>query len=357
MRTSSTYLNSMPPQAIHSTKKTKEWAEKTIDAIDGFSSNSSNITENRRINYNLVNNIFDTNDFKYVTDPFNLGLSKEKQGSRIRNINLIANKLNLLKGDELENPFEWTAMGLGGEIVNTVEDKRKELITKSVQELIRFELGLEETKDANGNIIPPEDPERVIENFYKSYKDIREINANNLLEILWENLDLKTKFNKGWSHALTGAAEVYFVGVEGGRETVRTVNTLNFDSDTSEEIDNIEDGDWAKEVRYLSIGAIIDEFGDELTTTQIKKLEKGEVGSGLPRGSVSPEIGYRPIEAKVKVTALGGGTSSSNLRTHRVLKVVWKTRKKIGFLRQTTPEGQIEEIIIDDTFKLSNEQK
>ena len=57
------FLNSMPPQAIHSSRKTAKWAKFTIDAIDAFGSASltegKTSRENKKINYDLVNNIFD----------------------------------------------------------------------------------------------------------------------------------------------------------------------------------------------------------------------------------------------------------------------------------------------------------
>lgn len=357
----STFLTTMPAQAIHSSKKTEKWAEQTIDAIDSFSNTSigegRTTRENKKINYDLINNIFDPADFKYVTDQFNLGIKEEKQQARIRNINLIANKINLLKGDELENPFNWTAMGLGGEIVSVIEEKRKEVIVNAVRDVVRFELGIEQEFDKDGNPLPPADPQRVIENFDKTYKDIREINANRLLQILWEDLDLKTKFNKGWEHALVGAEEIYYVGEVGGKPNVRVVNPLNFDYDRSPELDNVEDGDWAREERYLSPGTIIDEYGDFLTTQQVRDIESGVISNPARDTFFFPEFAYKPIDLKIHLSRYGTSSNTNSPRYIRVLDVVWKTRKKLGFVRQVTDDGQVEETIVDDTFKLSSEQK
>ena len=351
----------LPAQAIHSSKKTPKWAHETIDAIDAMGSlsllNGRLNNQNKQTNYNLVNGIFDPQDFKYVTDPYNIGVDPLKMPAQLRDINLIGTKIAGLKGDELENPFEFTAIGVGGEVVNAIEDIRKEIIATNVAAFVRQTLGREPRQDQQGNIIPPEDPERVIRNRIKSYKDIREVNANRLLRIFWQELDLKEKFNEGLQHGLTASEEIYYVGIIGGKPGVRVVNPLGFDFDRSPELRNIEDSDWAKEERYLSVGQIIDEYGEFLTQEQIKDIELGKAGSGINSRYFYPEFGYHPVDLKIHLENYGDVSRNNKPSYTRVIDTVWKSRKKIGFVRSVTGDGEVEETVVDDTFSLSPAQK
>lgn len=354
----------MPAQAIHSSQKTEEWAKETIDSIDSqrqsfssSSSNSLNSYHNKLTNFNLAKGIFDPNDFKYVTDPLNLGIDPSNQPSQLRNINLIGSKVLNLKGDELQNPFDFTAIGVAGEIINVIEEKRKEIIALNTATLIRKQLGLEPTQDEQGRTIPPEDPARVIENQLKSYKDIREINANKLLKVFWHELDLKEKFNEGFEYALTGQEEVYYVGNIGGKPGVRTVNIMNFDFDRSPTLKRIEDSDWAAEERYLSVGQIIDEYGEYLSDKDIKRLESGEIGNSYDSQEFFPGFVYNEVKLQTKITVKGGSISRDESSYIRTLDTAWKSRKKIGFLIGVSPQGEVEETLVDDTFKLTPELK
>lgn len=353
-------LTTMPAQAIHSSKKTEEWGKQSMEAIEGMCSsyrvNGRASAEHKQVNYNLLNNIFDPKDFSYVYDQYGMGLNYDNLPAKLRNINIISDKVASLKGEELEIPFEWAAIGISGEILNTIEEKKNEILNDVVAQRIRMELGLESTQDENGNIIPPPDPERVVNNFQTSYRDKREIKANKLLTKLWEKENLKQKFNLGWEHALISSEEFYCVNLVNGHPTVRVVNPLNFEYDKSPELVNVADADWAREERWLSIGQIIDEYGEYLTDKEVKDLENGSVTNPRTDAFFYPGFAYKPVDLKIKANYTSGGRQQSG-RYIRVAEIYWKSRKKIGFVRQINDEGQVEEIMVDDSFKLSDTQK
>lgn len=348
----------MPRQAILSSQKTTKWAEDTIDAIDAKGTinllDGRNTKTVKQTNYNLANGVFDPDDLKYVVDPYGLGEDIGKQPARLRNFNLLINKLNLLKGDELETPFEWTVIGLAGEVVNAVKQERDKTLKTAMLNVVRQEL-IKLTNESND--IVAEDPSKVVKEFDRSYRDPRERNANRIIKIMWEDLMLKEKFSEGWDHALKAAEEFYYVALVRGKPYVRVVNPLYFDFDRTPEIPTVQNSDWAKEERYLSPGQIIDEFGAELTSQQIKEIEDGNVGSGVTQNYFYPEFAYEPVDLKINLKKYGDTTRRNKSNYIRVVTCVWKSKKKIGFVRQINDEGQIEEILVDDTFKLSDEQK
>ena len=122
----------LPRQAISKGKKTKEWRQDNVDAIQTLGSvtvfNGRTSRHRKQVNYNLVNSIFDPDDFKYVTDPYNVGAELGNQPAELRDFNLIANKVNLIKGEEMDTPFDFQAIGVNGEVINAVGESRKQVI-------------------------------------------------------------------------------------------------------------------------------------------------------------------------------------------------------------------------------------
>jgi len=70
--------NVFPVQKVPLREKTEEWKKQCVDAviaknptgpvIDGYDRKSR-----MKISYDLYNSNFDENDFKHVTDPYNIG--------------------------------------------------------------------------------------------------------------------------------------------------------------------------------------------------------------------------------------------------------------------------------------------
>ena len=350
---------SLPRQAIARSAKGPMWRRSNVDAIHNMGNivvhNGRTSKQRKQTNYNLVNSITDPGDTKYVTDPYNVGAKLGNQPAKLRDFNLIANKVNLIKGEEMDSVFDFQAIGVNGEVIPVIADERKNVILEATQELLRSELSSLNGGDRQAS--PPE-LKQVVNNFNKTYRDIREQNANHVLNYLTYKEKLRYKFNEGFEHGLISSEEVYYVGIgSNGNPSVRAVNTLNFDYDKNPDLNSIEDGDWAKEERWLSAGAIIDLYGEYLTDKDIKDIETGDIGTGLSTSNYYPGFLYTPVELRNSLVNSSAHRGSSGNSHILVVNVCWKSRKKIGFVTEISPDGEVIETIVDEAFSLSDIQK
>jgi hypothetical protein len=149
--TSTNMYAAMPPQKLPMSAKTKQWREGCVSAVSAMGNsrflNGRTSWARKQINYDLVNSIFNENDFKSVLDPFAIGdKAIGKQPAQMRDINLIVNKINLMKGDELSRPFNHVVISVNGNAVSAKEKVRYETLQKMATITIAKAMGLDPEK-------------------------------------------------------------------------------------------------------------------------------------------------------------------------------------------------------------------
>jgi len=356
-----TTLYALPSQKLSLKMKTKSWGEDCVRSIanmgDGMSSNGRTSQARKKINYDLVNSIFDKKDLSYVLDPYGAGV-EASQPAQMRDINLIVNKISLLKGEEIARPFNFQVVATNGGAVTAKDKKVQEMLLNIAMNELAKVMGVSLEPQVN-----PETGEQMPVTFeevekYKNYsmKDIRETWCNQILKYLTYKETLPLVFNSGWEHALISAEEVYYIGIVNGQPKVRVCNPLNIRFDRNPDNPNIEDGDWFCEERWMTQGQILDEYGSMMTEEELAKLDSGSIRQGLTN-SMQPGFAYdkQSIDAYENGFFGKGGTSSS----HYIIRhTTWASWKKIGFLSYPDNNGEMQENIIDDdSFKLSPEMK
>lgn len=360
-----------PPQKISAKKKTDSWREMNVDAIDGMATNTDwdgrSSRYKKQVNYDLVNSIFDENDYDYVLNPFNLSSKYGGTPAKIRDINLVRQKVELLKGEELARPFDFLVSGIGGEVVSVREEKKKEMMMELAQYKLLQEAGLIDPEtgkmktDENGEPLqpPPYQTFEEIENhFNTSYTDIRERWGSDIIRHGYEEGRLQDKFNRGFEHGLIAAEEIYYVGMVAGEPRVRVCNPLNCEWDKGPELERIEDADWFREERWLSVGQVLDEYSEFLTEAQVDELDKGlsNYNSFHSRDRMFPGFGYTQ-EAMRSYEQYNRDRHETSPAYIRVVTCTWKSMLKIGFVTYTDPITN-EEIsyMVDETHKLTEEE-
>jgi hypothetical protein len=345
-------------------KKTADWREQCVEAICGFGgtnrSDGRPSRERKQVNYDLMNSIFDETDYDYVLNPYNINEKVGNTPARIRQINQIRPIIDVLRGEEMSRPFNFMSVAVNGEAVNAKEEQKKGMLLQVINQMIMREAGIEPPEPQMGEDGKPLQPQtlpQVEEYAAKSMRDIREQWANQILQYGMHDQKLKQKFNEGFEHALVAGEEIYYIGIDNGQPVVRTVNPINFDFDKNPDRSTIEDADWAREERYMTVGQILDEYGEFLTDEQVQRLDDGlaSYNMGL-RHSLKPEFAY---DLKtIRRNNEWQGVDGSNTTHYVVTTVVWKSMKKIQFLKYFDPEtGEEEETIVAEDFKLSEQLK
>lgn len=353
------YHNSRyPSQKLTRKEKTKEWGEQTLDYLIGASSFSNKGLNNSdharmRINYNLYNNIIDKDEFTYVTRPYGV---TEELPARLENFNIITPKLKLLEGEEIRRPFNFRAVAINSEAISQIEEKRKELLLNYLESELEqslMERGINVQNPQTGQVMTPPEIEKYM-NFSES--DIREITANNLANYIIKKENLEFKFNKGFKDALIASKEIYYTGIESNEPVCYVVNPLDFDYDKNPDLDFIQDSQWALETKYCTPSEVIDTYYKVLTEKDVKKIDDGDIyGKSNYRSNLPerPAIDIIPTS----YSGLSLETSDNNKTGYiRVVRVEWKSLRKIGFLKYYDEELTEQEMVVDETYKIQKEQ-
>ncbi len=354
-----------PPQKVSSSvKQTEEWQQACIDGIIGKSTqtvfNGRNSAYRKQVNYNLVNSLFDEGDLEYILDPYGIN-SRFNIPAKLQDFNIIRPKLERLKGEELIRPFNFMAIGLSGDIIRVRDEYKQKLFLESFNQMIQQELqsyGLAEPQtDEQGNPVQPKTPAQIEEYMNYSFKDVREKYANDIIQFLYRYRKLQSVFNKGWEHALIASEEIYYTGILGGHPIARCVNPINFDYDRVPDMEDIQDAQWCKEDRWMTIGQILDEYREYLSDSEIDMLEEGTIGMNLPNNSAVPGFAYS--DRDIFNSAYFYNYSQTGSVNHiRVSTCCWKSMRKIGFFTYMDEEtGEEDTIMVDDTFVAPKELK
>lgn len=362
--TSQQLLQVMPSQKLPMSKKDKAWREQCVSAVAYMGNNryvnGRSSWKRKQVNYDLVNSIFDTDDINYVLDPYGMGGPNkgENQPARMRDINIIVNKINLLKGEEMARPFNFQVVATNGGAVSAKESKVKDMLKDVATRQLAEALGisLEPKVDPTTGETQPVTIEQVEK--YKNYsmKDLREKWGNDILSYLKYKETLEVKFNNGWEHALIAAEEYYYVGITNGEPKLRVCNPLNCEFDRNPDNPNIEDGDWFREDRWMTAGQILDEYGSLLSDEQLDRLDKGSIKQGITN-QMYPGYAYSAGDIKQYENGTFGSRGKASNVQYLVKHVVWKSWMKIGFVTYIDKDGKEQERMVDEKFTLTPEMK
>lgn len=324
-----------PFQKVPLREKNEQWRKACIDSIISRMWASEAIegrTKRERIaiSYDLYNGIFDEKDLHYVTNPFKV---EDGFPASIQNINIIKPNIDLLLGEEIKRPFNFTVVQTNEDAVTEVQQQAKQLLLEYVKQDITD----------NGNTEKPLTFEEIQRYIQYEYKSVAEKLADGTLKYLKEKLMLKNEFSKGWKDALIAGNEIYYVGIVNGEPYLERVDPLDCDFDKDPNVEFIEDGDWFCRVRYMTPAAIYDRMFDVLSEQDLQDiLEK------LPNSGRGRDISYSPIIYR-SVQDMTNISSEDEFRMNilPVYHVQWRSFKKIFYV--TDADGNTE--IYDENYK------
>ena len=360
-----------PRQKLSRRKKTQKWGEECIEAGLGLvgiydHTRRSSRTKKKR-NYDLYNGKFDKKDLEYVTDP--LGMGGAELPATLQYYDIVSPIFNLLFGEESKRAFTVIVRSINEEAISGKENEKKQAIVGYFQQLIQqsseqFMQGQqpptnqEEAQQmqqaAQASI--PDELKRIQKYFEYDFQDMNESIANKLLNFLERDQSLKIKFAKGWEDALLAGEEIYCVEEVSNEPTVRRINPLEFYCLLPHNEDYVDNADVIVEDTYMSINTVIDSFYEELTPTQIDKLEKEH---GQRDSMDSKSLLNYPAQEKLFIenretdsNGLGVGSYYDQDGNIRISKVVWKSMRKIGKLTYIDELGMPQETIVDESYKV-----
>ena len=346
----------------------KRWYKDQLDSLDAEGSHTmynelEGVAEYRRkkVNYDLFNNILNLADFEYVCQPF--GSEAGELPAQMVNRDISSNRIKAVQGLERKRPFSWKALAVNKEATTRREEEefnrikefviaealgpvRQEIETKYRPQIEGKELSKEEQDQIQAQIadeLRAATPDKVRKYMERDHQDPAEVLSNHILQSIIQEEDIKRKFEKGFQHGLIAAEEIYYVGVLGGKPRMRVVNPLRFAYDKSPDIEFVEDSEWATYEYRMHPSEIIKYFGDQLTTKEIDDIYENadRFADDIIREDFFNFSTYEDPEY--------------DHNTNRVLHGVWKSLRKIGFLTYQDENGEIQEQVVGEEYKLTPE--
>ena len=347
----SEFIN-LPQQQLPFHRKTKKWRKQIVDWADSKTffnySPVRNSVIHKKINYDLLNGKLHMQDLEMVINPENqsAGFIPDK----IQHYPIMNSKLNVLRGEESKRVFDFRVIITNPNSISEIENAKKEELLQRLQQMMANSAQSEEEFN--------QELEKLNDYFTYEWQDYREIRANALLNHYVKEYNMPLLFNNGFMDAMTVGEEIYQCDIVGGEPVIMKVDPLKIRIFKSGYSNKIEDADMIILEDYWSPGQVIDTFYDVLTQKDIEYIEKAPYTLGQASADSMDNIDDRAgfvnnYMIGDEITSQEGffwdplgtadGVNSSLLPFDmigniRVLRVYWKSRRRIKKVKSYDPE-------------------
>lgn len=346
-----------------------QWYKNKVDLLDTHSMRDvygiGGVSEYHRmkVNYDLFNNIINLADFEHVHRPF--GEDVGELPAKMVNRDIISNKIKAILGLEMRRPFDYKVLAVNSEATTRKEqaesDMIREYVINSIMTPIKKQIELQHQQQIQGQELSQEQtaqieqqieeqlkamtPEEVGVYMERKHQDPAEVMCHQLLEYLIQKREARDKFSNGCKHAAISAKEFYWVGEVNGEPDFRVLNPLRANYDDSPDLEFVEKGEWFTYEYRMTPSECIAFFADDLKESEIDSIY--EDYSNYTNESFERELFDFSTEGTTSYEDYSG--------TVRVFHAVWKSLREVKFLTYTDENGEIQETIVDESYKIDYE--
>ena len=345
-------LINLPPQQLPFSKKNKKWRKAHLDWADSKTFFNYSLVRksviHKKINYDLLNGKLHMSDIELVLNPDNI-----KAGfvpDRIQHYPIMNSKLNVLRGEESRRVFDYRVIVTNPNAISEIENNKKEELLKNLQELITNTSKSEEEFN--------QELEKLNDYYTYEWQDMREIRGNAILNHYVKEYNIPLLFNNGFMDAVTVGEEIYQCDIVGGEPIIERLNPLKVRIFKSGYSNKIEDADMIIIEDYWSPGKVIDTYYDVLSKKDIEYIENipDHVGQASidSMDNIDERFGYvnnHMVGEEISTDGfyfdpfnLFSDSISNSLLPYdlagniRVLKMYWKSRRRIKKVKSYDPE-------------------
>ena len=345
-------VTNLPPQQLPFSKKTKAWRKKHLDWADSKTFFNYSLVRksviHKKINYDLLNGHLHMNDMEMVLNPDNIqaGFIPDK----IQHYPIMNSKLNVLRGEESKRVFDFKAVVTNPNSISEIENNKKNEIVQRLQQLVADTSQSEEEFEA--------EIEKLRDFFTYEWQDMREVRANALLNHYYKEYNMPVMFNNGFMDAMAVGEEIYQCDIVGGEPIIKRLNPMKISIFRSGYSNRVEDADMVIIEDYLSPSQVIDEFYDVLSPKDRDYIESApsHIGDSYTDSMDNIDERYGFVNNYMigdEITSQDGffwdplgmanGINNSLLPFDtqgniRVLRVYWKSRRKIKKVKSYDPQ-------------------
>jgi len=343
-----TALGGFPSQQLPFSKKNKKWRKQVIDFADSYSFLHYHVTrksvEDMKINYDLLNGKIYMEDMKLVVNPY--GIDASFIPDQIQHYSMINAKLKVLEGEESHRLFDYRLVVTNPNAISEIEEEKNILVNQRLQQWV---MDTSQSEDE-----AQQELQKLSDYFTFEYQDKREVRGNRILNHYTQELEISTLFNAGFKDGYTVGEEMYLNDIVGGEPYVEKLDPREVRIIRSGVSNHIEDADMIVIEQYWGLGKIHDVYGDQLSGKELKALEEtlftGSNNSSWTDSmdNLDPRYEWYHIEDWTAGDAVAVPRqlfqeydtklpydTNGNIR---VLRVFWKSRRKIKKVKSFDPE-------------------
>ena len=356
-------IGGFPAQVLPLSRKNKSWRKKCVDFGDNHSMLHYNLIRksvfSMKINYDLLNGKIHMNDFKLLLNPYNIDASFIPDN--IQHYPVINSKLEVLHGEEKDRNFDYRVIVTNPSAISEIEEEKNAQINARMQQLIMDSSQSEEEF--------MQEAEKLNDYFQYSYQDKREMQANFLLNHYVKELDVNHLFHAGFEDAYTVGEELYLIDIVGGEPHIEKLDPMKVRVIRSGYDHEIENADMIIIEDYWSPGRVVDTYYDQLTKKDIEAIENApdhmEGSYADAMDNIDPRYGFVPNlsldwtagDSYINPNSLFDEVADTSLLPYdingnvRVLRVFWKSKRKIKKVKSYDPEtGEEQFDFYDETY-------
>jgi len=322
-----------PRQNIPESKKDEDWHRDCVDyflkqqQVETFVSNKTKDYEN----YLIASGEFNKDQFKYITDMYGMTAP-----ARLVNYPLIQNKLDLLAGELITQPLQYTVNVINR---NAIRRKTEELVAIAAETILKPER--RKIEEVTNTEIPDEDlgeeiPEDVEQFMKMNYRTNVEKQVSVGLKYLIDRWDLKSTFKRGFYDLQITNKEFYRVYIKNRTPYCERIDPRQMVYDQDGDKESLQDSLYAGVDNWYTVNEIIDRF--ELSSDEVDKLE--DLAQQKNQYYNDNNSGNSYITAD--------GTNSLRVR---VVDMQWKSIKMINYKvspNKYDPDSDYHKMVADD---------
>lgn len=333
----------IPKQKLPRSRKTKEWAKECIRAFINRSSFSTSTKHTIQTYYEAYNGNIREADYNYVTNPYNSeAWAKKNFPARLRNYNIIKPIVDLMLGEKAKRPLAYQVVVRNADIQSRFDKYRQEQFRDYLEQVF--------INEANEKGIPTGQesqempaPEEYMESVLTNYRDSRAIIGQEVLNYLFDWLNLEDKMQTLFFDWLVAGECYTYKDVSMNDIDYDVVSPLDIDYEKGPDVEYIEDADWVVRRQIMSVNQVVDRFYDVLSPKDIDQLE-------------APGDKARDGYGGAQSMFINKPEDDESDRMVEVMHVCWKSFSRVGILKFVDELGQEQEIVVDESYKKEDDE-
>lgn len=331
-----------PRQNIPESQKTKDWHLKCVDAILNYNKDYTAFIDSRKKdheNFLIAQGEFDHKQFEYVTDMYGL-----TSPARLVNYPIIAPKLELLAGELISQPLQYTVNVINR---NGIRKKNEEKVQMAAEVLLRPIR--REIEQAIGMPIPDENVGQEVPADVERYQKLKfrsaiEEMVHIGLTYCIQKQNMKQDFKRGFYDLSITGKEFYKVTLKNGDPYVERMDPRSMIYDLDVDKETLKDCKYVGSENWYTVNEVLDKY--KLKKEEVEELEKLQgKGPGAVEGGISLYDSY-------------SFNGSRNFKV-RVVDMQWKSIRMIKYKVSENPfdSENPHYKLVKDTYKPKKGEK